>query len=104
MKINKLISTQQRVEHLLNTGNPINEARRSGRSTALALHFISKAMLTPGLVVQIVDHYDNTQVHQMLGMYIAKSIQDLKLEHFCVDYKKLKPTITYEVFRIVPSD
>jgi len=70
------------------TGEYFDQSRRSGRSTALALTYISQAILHPYKPIIVVDHEQHKGVRASVAMNvalihkIADMVAALKLQHF----------------------
>lgn len=75
-------------EHLLATGEYLG-ARRTGRSTAMALSYIAQAMKTPGVPVYVHDHWDSSAAHTLLLRRVEDVIERLELKHFKIVYTDL---------------
>lgn len=96
---NKLVSDARRYRHLLATGEPIDEERASGRTTARALLCLSQAMCSPGVCIVCKDHRNASGLHPRdievarLAIHLASQ---LELRYFKVTLSQ-PPTILYTV-------
>lgn len=60
------------------------EERRSGKSTALALKYLSEAISNPNELIEVKDHFDNPVAHECCGELIKEIIKKLQLEDITV--------------------
>ena len=88
---NKLIPDGIRKDFELTSGHKFPEERRSGRSTVLALKFITKALSYPGLWIEIVDHYPGKRADQTLLHMVQHRVKQLGLKY--VVFKHEPPSI-----------
>lgn len=66
------------------TGDYFDPKRGSGRSTALALHYISNAIEHPRAPIRIKDHHDSVQADRLLAENVKMMIFKLDLKHMYV--------------------
>lgn len=87
-RMNPLHNLNTIVEVMSSTGEYFDETRYSGRSTALALNYISQAILHPYTPVKVIDHESvkgvraSVQMNTRLVRIIQDMIATLKLQHF----------------------
>lgn len=62
MLYNRLITRQCRVNHFMETLEAWPEERCSGRTTAIILEAVAKAIRKPGHWIEVHDHYENVPV------------------------------------------
>lgn len=74
----------------------IGKDRQCGRSTGLALKYISEAMLNPGVSVSVVDHHFSNEADRVLFRTLSVFLAKSGLEHFVLDAAKL--TITFVLY------
>ena len=75
-------------------------ARRSGKTTALAFLAIGKAMQSPGKTFVVKDHFHNNR--GILAWAISNIVRDLNLKGFKVT-EKPKETITFNLYEKSPE-
>ena len=84
MLYNRLIKNVHRVRHIRETSAPWDESRCSGRSTAIAVEAVAKAIRNPQQWVVVVDHFYNAS--QITHVNLAKHAMDiagnLNLQYF----------------------
>jgi len=56
--------------------------RQTGRSTALALYYIARAIENPGSEIVVRDHHDSDAAHELLRDRIREIIHKLGLQGF----------------------
>lgn len=61
--------------------------RGIGRSTALALNALSRAILTPNTWVEIQDHENTPRLNQALMFMCKELANELELKHFRYEYR-----------------
>lgn len=61
--------------------------RGTGKSTALALNALSRAILTPNTWVEIRDHVDTPRLNQALMFMCKELANELELKHFRYEYR-----------------
>ena len=66
------------------TGEYFDPKRGSGRSTALALHYISNAIEHPLTPIIIKDHHDSVHADRQLAEIVKMMIFKLELKHMYV--------------------
>uniref|UniRef100_A0AAU6W295 Uncharacterized protein n=4 Tax=unclassified bacterial viruses TaxID=12333 RepID=A0AAU6W295_9VIRU len=81
--LHPLHTAQFVAEHVLNTLT-LPGARRTGRTTALALEHIVQAMRNPGLGVELIDHYNSTVGHRVMRDAVELLLAKLDFNHFKV--------------------
>lgn len=69
--------------------------RMRGRTTAIALDTISKAMSNPGRDIFFKDHSDTQMGHHLLYGYIRVALEDLGLVGFTLKRGSLTYTLDY---------
>ena len=57
MLYNRLVTNRHRAWHAIDLGSAFDETRCSGRSTAIALEAVAKAIRNPQEWIPVVDHY-----------------------------------------------
>ena len=83
-KLNPL-HTLEMIERVISTtGEYFDPKRGSGRSTALALHYISNAIERPLTPIIIKDHIDSGDAHRRLAEIVKMMIFKLELKHMYV--------------------
>ena len=83
-KLNPL-HTPEMIEQVISaTGEYFDPKRRSGRSTALALRYISAAIEHPRVPIRIKDHHDSVQADGLLAEKVKMMIFKLELKHMYV--------------------
>jgi hypothetical protein len=99
---NKLIPDSVRENYRMFSGpdtatrHVFPEHRRSGRTTALALHYIATAMLQTGKPVKINDHVNHRKAHESCFRMVQDIIRKLELKCFIFNRRDL--ILTYDVF------
>lgn len=83
-KLNPLHTPEMIVDAIINTGEYFDPKRGSGRSTALALHYISKAIEIPRTPIRIKDHHDSREADRTLAEIVKMMIRKLELKHMYV--------------------
>lgn len=81
-RLNPLHKAKFLDQHVRNTGTYFPEARRTGRTTALALGYISQAIRKPHQWIDVRDHEDTRCQHESLTRLCTEMIWKLGLEHF----------------------
>lgn len=61
-------------------------ARKTGRTTALALEYLARAIREPYTDVFVRDHHDKPESHRELLRRIGRFADDLKLDHVCINH------------------
>ena len=84
------------INQLLNTPH-VDQKRCSGRTTAMALKFISQAIQNPNTPVKISDHYATIDMANYMLSTIMYLVSKLELKHF--KYNKKDLTITCNIFK-----
>ena len=83
-KLNPL-HTPEMIERVISTtGEYFDSKRGSGRSTALALRYISDAIQHPRAPIRIKDHHDSVQADRQLVENVKMMIFKLELKHMYV--------------------
>ncbi len=84
MLYNRLITNRHRARHARDIGGAFDETRCSGRSTAIALEAVAKAIRNPQEWVAVVDHYERARpIHHVELAHQAMWIADtLNLQFF----------------------
>lgn len=75
MMYNRLVSNAHRTLYARNQGQPFPEERCSGRSTAIALEAIAKAIRNPQQWVSVINHYFNAS--QITHVNLAREAMDM---------------------------
>lgn len=75
MLYNKLISNRHRAQYARDHGQAFPEGRCSGRSTAIALEAVAKAIRNPQEWVPVIDHYFNAS--QITHVNLAKQAMEI---------------------------
>ena len=83
-KLNPLHTPEMIVQVISTTGEYFDPKRGSGRSTALALHYISNAIERPLTPIRIKDHHDSVQADSQLAEIVKMMIFKLELKHMYV--------------------
>lgn len=87
------------INEVLKLGYSIKELknRRIGKSTGLALGFISQALLKPNTQIKVYDHFnsESIQTKRYMLQNIQKLVQDLNLKWFV--FNKVNCTIKYDL-------
>lgn len=81
MKLHPLHSPEMIMDYMLNTGEYWPQERCTGRSTALALEYLAKAIRNPGVRFHVRDHHDSTVAHRCLATVVRDFAIMLGLEH-----------------------
>lgn len=104
MIINKLIGLERTLE-MENEGIPHSDFfhRQTGRSTSLALFYISSAMINEGKFCKIVNHHYNEinkSTNNTSNFTLMKMIMSIisKLDLKCFVFKNSPPQIKFELF------
>ena len=83
-KLNPL-HTPEMIERVISTtGDYFDSKQGSGRSTALALRYISDAIGHPRVPIRIMDHHDSVQADRLLAENVKMMIFKLELKHMYV--------------------
>ena len=83
-KLNPLHTPEMIAQVISATGEYFDPKRCSGRSTALALHYISNAIERPLTPIRIKDHHDSVQADRQLAEIVKIMIFKLELKHMYV--------------------
>ncbi len=83
-KLNPLHTPEMIAYVISTTGEYFDSKRGSGRSTALALHYISDAIGHPRVPIRIKDHHDSVQADRQLAEIVKMMISKLELKHMYV--------------------
>ena len=83
-KLNPLHTPEMIAQAISTTGEYFDPKRGSGRSTALALHYISNAIEHPLTPIRIKDHHDSVQADRLLAENVKMMIFKLELKHMYV--------------------
>ena len=83
-KLNPLHTPEMIAQVISATGEYFDPKRGSGRSTALALRYISDAIGHPLIPIRIIDHHDSVQADRLLAENVKKMIFKLELKHMYV--------------------
>lgn len=83
-KLNPLHTPEMIAQVISTTGEYFDPKRGSGRSTALALHYISNAIKHPLTPIIINDHHDSVQADRQLAEIVKMMIFKLELKHMYV--------------------
>ena len=83
-KLNPLHTPEMIAQVISATGEYFDPKRGSGRSTALALRYISAAIEHPRVPIRIEDHYDSAQSDRQLAEIVKMMIFKLELKHMYV--------------------
>lgn len=83
-KLNPLHTPEMIAQVISTTGEYFDPKRGSGRSTALALHYISNAIEHPLTRIIIKDHIDSGEAHRRLAEIVKMMIFKLGLKHMYV--------------------
>ena len=83
-KLNPLHTPEMIAQVISTTGEYFDPKRGSGRSTALALHYISNAIEHPRAPIRIKDHHDSLEADRKLAESVKKMILKLELKHMYV--------------------
>ena len=84
MMYNRLFTRAFREQYIRDYGFPVDEQRRSGRSTAVALEAVAKAIRNPQEWVPVVDHPSNATpiMHVNLAKQAMHIAGELNLVYF----------------------
>ena len=80
-KLNPLHTPEMIAQVISATGEYFDPKRGSGRSTALALRYISTAIERPREPIRIKDHHDSAQADRHLAEIVKMMIFKLELKH-----------------------
>ena len=83
-KLNPLHTPEMIAQVISATGEYFDPKRGSGRSTALALRYISDAIEHPRAPIRIKDHHDSVQADRLLAENVKMMIFKLELKHMYV--------------------
>ena len=83
-KLNPLHTPEMIAQVISATGEYFDPKRGSGRSTALALRYISTAIERPREPIRIKDHHDSAQADRHLAEIVKMMIFKLELKHMYV--------------------
>ena len=83
-KLNPLHTPEMIAQVISATGEYFDPKRGSGRSTALALRYISDAIEHPRAPIRIKDHHDSAQADRQLTEIVKMMIFKLELKHMYV--------------------
>ena len=83
-KLNPLHTPEMIAQVISTTGEYFDPKCGSGRSTALALRYISDAIGHPRVPIRIKDHHDSVQADRQLMENVKMMIFKLKLKHMYV--------------------
>ena len=83
-KLNPLHTPEMIAQVISTTGEYFDPRRQSGRSTALALRYISNAIEHPLTPIIIKDHIDSGEAHRQLAENVKMMIFKLELKHMYV--------------------
>lgn len=83
-KLNPLHTPEMITQVISATCEYFDPRRGSGRSTALALRYISEAIDHPRVPIRIKDHHDSAQADRLLAENVKKMIFKLELKHMYV--------------------
>ena len=83
-KLNPLHTPEMIAQAISTTGEYFDPKRGSGRSTALALHYISNAIEHPLTPIIIKDHHDSVDADRQLAENVKMMIFKLELKHMYV--------------------
>lgn len=70
-------------DHVLNTGR-LPGMRHTGRTTALALGYITKALHNPDTEVVLLDHFASTSAHGHMRDVVNSLLTKLDFRHFVI--------------------
>lgn len=96
--INKKIAKEVAYEYRFLSSEEKKEVkkRNTGRSTALALEYISKAMQNKNNWIVIKDHHDSKFTNHLLKLKIKDFIKKLELTNFRFENNKIKFVLNVE--------
>lgn len=103
MRYNKMIDRAQREKCFASSYDAlqIDETRRTGKSTGIALLLIGAAMTNPGQRITIIENQNDTvAMRKYLANMMDGIILDLKLNFFVINLNDL--TIVYNVYTTNP--
>ena len=83
-KLNPLHTPEMIAQVISATGEYFDPKRQSGRSTALALRYISDAIEHPRAPIRIKDHHDSIEADRHLAELVKMMIFKLELKHMYV--------------------
>ena len=83
-KLNPLHTPEMIAQVISATGEYFDPKRRSGRSTALALRYISDAIEHPRAPIRIKDHHDSVEADRQLAENVKMMNFKLELKHMYV--------------------
>ena len=83
-KLNPLHTPEMIAQVISTTGEYFDPKRGSGRSTVLALRYISNAIEHPLTPIIIKDHHDSVQADRQLAEIVKMMIFKLELKHMYV--------------------
>ena len=83
-KLNPLHTPEMIAQVISTTGEYFDPKRGSGRSTALALRYISAAIEHPRAPIRIEDHHDSVDADRQLAENVKMMIFKLELKHMYV--------------------
>lgn len=83
-KLNPLHTPEMIAQVISATGEYFDPKRGSGRSTALALRYISDAIEHPRTPIKIKDHHDSIEADRHLAELVKKMVFKLELKHMYV--------------------
>ena len=105
MIINMLRTTTERIQHLQMFDTPLQEIRKSGRSSGAAMHLIGRAMLNPGTKVGVYDHFGGG-TNRDANRALLHTIKDIKtmLGFDLIHISWTECSIQYQVFKELPNE
>lgn len=83
--LHPLHSAQFVADFVLNR-NRLPGSRCTGRTTALALEHIVKAMRNPGVEITLLDHYHSTAANRAIRDTVEQVLSKLDFSHFRVKH------------------
>lgn len=83
-KLNPLHTPEMIAQVISTTGEYFDSKWGSGRSTALALRYISDAIGHPRVPIRIMDHHNSVQADRLLAENVKMMIFKLELKHMYV--------------------
>ncbi len=83
-KLNPLHTPEMIAQVIADTGEYFDTKQCSGRSTALALRYISDAIAHPRTPINIKDHLDSVEADLKLAEIVKRIILKLDLKHMYV--------------------
>lgn len=105
-KLNPLHNPETVLKQMQATGEYFDPERGSGRSTALALNYISRAISSPNLPIRIRDHNTDGGVisipatklmNERLMYKISGMLRSLGLKFMLLDFNKQTLTFTIDI-------